>query len=57
LEETEPHSRNVTKDSIYRIGGITEVFTVWSLLLLEGDQIFNDPVVKYLPELANTSPG
>lgn len=57
LEETEPHSRNVMKDSIYCIGGITEVFTVWSLLLLEGDQIFNDPVVKYLPELANTSPG
>jgi CubicO group peptidase (beta-lactamase class C family) len=55
LRMTNHLSQNVTKDSIYRIGGLTEVFTVWSLLLAEGDQIFNDPVVKYLPELANTS--
>ncbi|KAJ5639546.1 uncharacterized protein N7484_007408 [Penicillium longicatenatum] len=48
-------SQNVTKDSIYRIGGLTEVFTVWSLLLTVGDKIFNDPVTKYLPELANGS--
>lgn len=46
-------SQSVTKDSIYRIGGLTEVFTVWSLLLTVGDKIFNDPVTKYLPELAN----
>lgn len=57
LRRTSHLSRNVTKDSIYRIGGLTEVFTVWSLLLLEGDQIFNDPVVKYLPELETTSQG
>lgn len=55
LRKTNYLSRNVTKDSIYRIGGLTEVFTVWSLL--EGDQIFNDPAIKYLPELANTSQG
>ncbi|KAJ5359494.1 uncharacterized protein N7496_011907 [Penicillium cataractarum] len=57
LKKTNHLSRNVTKDSIYRIGGLTELFTVWSLLLVEGDQIFNDPVIKYLPELANTSQG
>lgn len=45
--------QNVTKESVYRIGGLTEVFTVWSLLLTVGDKIFNDPVTKYLPELAN----
>ncbi|OKP06386.1 hypothetical protein PENSUB_6376 [Penicillium subrubescens] len=50
-------SQNVTKDSIYRIGGLTEVFTLWSLLLAEGDQIFNDPVVNYLPELASALQG
>jgi hypothetical protein len=47
--------QNVTKDSIYRMGGLTEVFTIWSLLLGEGDRIFNDPVIKYLPELTNES--
>lgn len=48
-------SQNVTKDSVYRIGGLTEVFTMWSLLLAVGDQIFNDPVSMYLPELSNGS--
>lgn len=44
------------KDSIYRIGGLTEVFTVWSLLFTRnGDQIFDDPVTKYLPELGNST--
>lgn len=57
LKKTNNLSRNVTKDSLYRIGGLTQVFTVWSLLLAEGDQIFNEPVVKYLPGLANASQG
>ncbi|KAJ5391882.1 Beta-lactamase-like protein [Penicillium cosmopolitanum] len=47
--------RNASKDSIYRIGGLTELFTVWSLLRTLGDGIFNDPVTKYLPELSNDS--
>ncbi|KGO40068.1 Beta-lactamase-like protein [Penicillium expansum] len=43
-------------DSIYGIGGLTEVFTVWSLLLTgDGDQIFDDPVTKYLPELGDNT--
>ena len=42
--------------SIYRIGGLTEVFTVWSLLLTgDGDQVFDDPVTKYLPELVDST--
>jgi CubicO group peptidase (beta-lactamase class C family) len=45
-------SHTANKDSIYRAGGLTEVFTVWSLLLTDGgDQILDDPVTKYLPEL------
>lgn len=47
--------RNVTKDSIYRIGGLTEVFTVWSLLTTLGEDVLNDPVTKYLPELSNNA--
>ncbi|KAJ6001445.1 hypothetical protein N7522_006672 [Penicillium canescens] len=45
-------SQTADYDSIYRIGGLTEIFTVWSLLLAEdGGRIVNDPVTKYLPEL------
>jgi hypothetical protein len=53
LRQTSESPPNVTQDSIYRIGGLTEVFTVWSLLLTAGDQILNDPVTKHLPELSN----
>ncbi|KAI3290090.1 hypothetical protein DTO002I6_6495 [Penicillium roqueforti] len=49
-------SHTADKDSIYRIGGLTEVFTVWSLLLAgDGDQIFDDPVTKHLPELIDNT--
>lgn len=30
---------------------------MWSLLLVEGDLILNDPITKYLYELANASQG
>jgi CubicO group peptidase (beta-lactamase class C family) len=51
-------SHTANKDSIYRAGGLTEVFTVWSLLLTEdSDQILDDPVTKYLPELGDDTRG
>lgn len=45
-------NRTVDGDSIYRIASTTKLFTVYLLLLKVGDGIFNDPVPKYLPELA-----
>ncbi|OQE36122.1 hypothetical protein PENCOP_c012G02548 [Penicillium coprophilum] len=54
LNQSSVGSCSADKDSIYRIGGLTEVFTVWSLLLTgDGDQIFDDPVTKYLHELVD----
>jgi len=56
LNHSSVGSHAADKDSIYRIGGLTEVFTVWSLLLTrDGDQIFDDPVTKYLPELSDST--
>ncbi|KAL2825082.1 beta-lactamase/transpeptidase-like protein [Aspergillus cavernicola] len=58
LNRSSVGSHAAGKDSIYRIGGLTEVFTVWSLLLAgdgDGDQILDDPVTRHLPELANSS--
>ncbi|KAJ5963506.1 uncharacterized protein N7479_003382 [Penicillium vulpinum] len=55
LNQSSVGSHIADKDSIYRIGGLTEVFTVWSLLLAgEGDQVLDDPVTKYLPELVDS---
>ncbi|CAI7599563.1 unnamed protein product [Penicillium discolor] len=56
LNQSSVGSHAADKDSIYCIGGLTEVFTVWSLLFTgNGDQIFDDPVTKYLPELGNST--
>jgi hypothetical protein len=52
LQQSMLGSKSADQDSIYRIGGLTEIFTVWSLFLAEDAGLnFNDPVTKYLPEL------
>lgn len=43
----------VDKDSIFRVGSVSKVFSVWSFLLEVGDEHFNDPITRYIPELAN----
>ncbi|KAI0509418.1 beta-lactamase/transpeptidase-like protein [Xylaria bambusicola] len=45
----------VDRDSIFRIGSVTKVFSVWSFLIEAGDEYFHEPVTKYIPELANSS--
>ncbi|KAI1365730.1 beta-lactamase/transpeptidase-like protein [Xylaria arbuscula] len=40
-------------NSIFRIGSVTKVFTVWSFLMEVGDKEFQTPITKYIPELAN----
>jgi CubicO group peptidase (beta-lactamase class C family) len=44
----------VTQETVYRIGSITKTFTGMALLVLRdaGKLDLDDPVVKYLPELA-----
>lgn len=45
-------NRTIDGDSIYRIASTTKLITVYLLLLAAGDSIFNDPVTRFLPELA-----
>lgn len=42
----------VDSNTVFRIGSITKVFTVLAFLATVGDGIWNDPVTKYIPELA-----
>ena len=42
-------------DTIYRIGGLTEMFTVWTFLAEVGDCHWDDPVTQWVPELASIS--
>lgn len=51
--------RNVDSNTIYRIGSVTKLLTVYSFLISAGDAYFQDPVTKYVPELlaaANANP-
>ncbi|KAH8803666.1 alkaline D-peptidase [Xylogone sp. PMI_703] len=45
----------VDENSIYRIGELSQVFTVWTLLLEAGESYWNEPVTKYVPELAKAA--
>ena len=61
---TAPTLRNATtgvntvdKDSIYRIGDLTQIFTVWTFLNEVGDASWDEPVTKYVPELATAPKG
>ncbi|RBR14480.1 uncharacterized protein FIESC28_07716 [Fusarium coffeatum] len=48
----------VNKDSVFRLASVSKVFSVWSFLVEVGDEHFNDPITKHVPELAmvdNTS--
>ncbi|KAL9072961.1 MAG: hypothetical protein Q9157_004912 [Trypethelium eluteriae] len=59
---TDPAVRNssfgtqqVDSRSIYRLGSIGKLLTVYSFLISVGDQRFNDPIAKYIPELVRDS--
>ncbi|KAI9372851.1 beta-lactamase/transpeptidase-like protein [Aspergillus egyptiacus] len=41
----------VDRDTVFRIGSISKLWTVLLLLLETGDALFNEPVTKYIPEL------
>lgn len=45
-------NHTIDGDSIYRIASTTKAITVYLLLLKAGDDIFGQPVTRYLPELA-----
>jgi len=44
-------TKKIDGDTIYRIGSISKLFTVFAFLIEKGDANFNDPVTKYVPEL------
>lgn len=44
---------SVTGDTMFRIGSVSKLFTVFALLLQKGTILFDDPVTRYIPELAD----
>ncbi|EED13547.1 penicillin-binding protein, putative [Talaromyces stipitatus ATCC 10500] len=51
LNETAGSTTNITEDSVYRIGSISKLFTVYALLLNFGREHWDNPVTDYIPQL------
>lgn len=41
----------VNSDTIYRVGSVSKLWTVYLYLLAAGDQTWNDPITNFIPEL------
>jgi len=44
--------KDVDGDTVYRLGSVSKVFTVLAFLAEAGDVHWNQPITKYVPELA-----
>lgn len=44
--------RKVDKNTVYRLGSLTKIFTIYTWLVQDGDTRWNEPITKYVPELA-----
>ncbi|KAI1303851.1 beta-lactamase/transpeptidase-like protein [Xylaria venustula] len=45
-------TRKIDGDTVYRIGSLSKIFTILTFLAEVGDSSWNDPIGKYIPEIA-----
>jgi hypothetical protein len=55
LQKSASGVKSVNAHSIYRIGSVTKLFTIWNFLKNAGDAHWDQPVTKYVPELAKAA--
>lgn len=48
-------TNNVDANSVYRIGSVSKLLTMYTWLIQDGDRRFNHPVADYLPQLLKYS--
>ena len=46
--------KEVDQDSIYRVGSVSKLLTVYIYLVAIGDSSWSEPITKYVPELARS---
>lgn len=51
LDQRTAGVEKVDSDTIYRVGSVSKLWTVYLYLLAAGDQTWNDPITKFIPEL------
>jgi Beta-lactamase len=55
LKDASSGVQTVNADSIYRIGSLTKLFTVLTILINAGDSHWDQPITMFLPELASAA--
>jgi CubicO group peptidase (beta-lactamase class C family) len=48
-------TQNITGDSIYRVGSISKLYTMYLFMAEAGDQYFTRPITDFVPELAQAA--
>ncbi|OTA56263.1 beta-lactamase/transpeptidase-like protein [Hypoxylon sp. EC38] len=48
-----PGVKTVDGDTVYRLGSVTKIYTVLTFLAEVGDTLWNEPITKYIPEIAS----
>jgi hypothetical protein len=48
-------THNITGDSIYRVGSIAKLYTMYLFMVEAGDQYFTRPITDFVPELAQAA--
>jgi CubicO group peptidase (beta-lactamase class C family) len=43
--------KRVDENAIFRLGSLTKIYTIYTFLINAGDEIWNEPITKYVPEL------
>ncbi|KAI0150684.1 beta-lactamase/transpeptidase-like protein [Xylariaceae sp. FL1272] len=45
--------KTIDANTVFRLGSLTKVYTIYTFLINAGDKLWNEPITKYVPELAN----
>ncbi|KAI1646601.1 beta-lactamase/transpeptidase-like protein [Daldinia loculata] len=43
--------KKVDENTVFRLGSLTKIYTIYSFLINAGDKLWNEPITKYVPEL------
>ncbi|KAJ8114270.1 hypothetical protein ONZ43_g4943 [Nemania bipapillata] len=43
--------KKVDENTVFRLGSLTKIYTIYTFLVNAGDKIWNEPITKYVPEL------
>ncbi|KAI1413840.1 beta-lactamase/transpeptidase-like protein [Hypoxylon sp. FL1857] len=43
--------KTVDENTVFRLGSLTKIYTIYAFLINAGDKYWNEPITKYVPEL------